>query len=109
VKILFLACLLTVLAETALFALFGYRSKDDLAIVVYANIITNLSLNLLIALVFPQGADLWLLPLECLVVAVEYLIYAKAFGASKKLFLQTLAANVLSFALGVVLPVFGWR
>jgi hypothetical protein len=108
VKILLLACLLTVAVETALFALFGYRSRDDLTIVAYANVITNLMLNLLLAFVFPYDAHFWVLPLEILVVLIEFLIYTKAFGASKKLFLQTLAANVLSFALGVLLPVFGW-
>ena len=107
-KILLLACFLTVLVETALFVLFGYRSKDDLTIVACANIVTNLTLNLLLAFVFPYDAHFWVLPLEVTVVLAEYLIYAKAFGASKKLFLQTLAANVLSFVLGVILPVFGW-
>ena len=108
-KVLFLACLLTVAVETALFALYGYRSRDDLTIVACANVITNLTLNLLLAFVFSHNAHFWVLPLEITVIAAEYLIYAKAFGASKKLFLQTLAANVLSFALGVILPVFGWR
>ena len=107
-KILLLACLLTVAVETALFALFGYRSRDDLTIVIYANVVTNLTLNLLLAFVFPYDAHFWVLPLEIIVVLAEFLIYAKAFGASKKLFVLTLAANVLSFALGVMLPIFGW-
>ena len=107
-KILLLACLLTVLVETALFALFGYRSRDDLTIVACANVLTNLTLNLLLAFVLPYDAHFWVLPLEIAVVLAEFLIYAKAFGPSKKLFVLTLAANVLSFALGVMLPVFGW-
>ena len=106
-KLLFLACLLTVVIETGFFALQGYRGKDDLIIVACANAATNLSLNLLIALVFPQGAGLWLFLLEAAVVVTEYLIYARAFGASRRLFLLTLAANVLSFAAGLLLSASG--
>ena len=101
------ACLLTVLIETGFFYLLGYREKDDPVIVACANVVTNLSLNLLIALAFPRGAGLWLILLEAAVVAVEYLIFARAFGPSKKLFWQTLAANALSFGTGLVLSAAG--
>ncbi len=101
--ILFLACFLTVLIETVFFAILGYRGREDLVIVVCANVITNLTLNLLIALVFPQGAGLWLILLEAAVVAAEYAIYTRAFGRSAKLFLQTLAANALSYGIGLLL------
>ncbi len=100
---LFKACLLTVLLETGLFYLKGFREKDDLTIVACANVVTNLSLNLLIALLFPGGPGAWLILLEAMVVIGEYLIYAKAFGASKRLFLLTLAANLLSYGTGVLL------
>ena len=106
-RILLLACVLTVLIETALFVLFGYRGKDDVIIVACANVITNLTLNLVIALVFSGHAGLWLLVLEAAVVASEYAIYAKAFGASKRLLLQTFAANACSFAAGVILSLLG--
>ncbi len=97
------ACLLTVLLETGLFYLLGYREKDDVTIVACANAVTNLTLNLTIALLFPQGPGFWLALMEGLVVLAEYLIYARAFGASKRLFRQTLAANALSYAAGVLL------
>ena len=101
--LLFKACLLTVVLETGLFYLLGYREKDDLTIVACANVVTNLTLNLTIALFLSGGPGLWLALLEGLVVLAEYLIYARAFGASKKLFLQTLAANLLSYGAGVLL------
>ena len=101
--LLFKACLLTVVLETGLFYLLGYREKDDLTIVACANVVTNLTLNLTIALFLSGGPGLWLALLEGLVVLAEYLIYVRAFGASKKLFLQTLAANLLSYGAGVLL------
>ena len=101
--LLFKACLLTVVLETGLFYLLGYREKDDLTIVACANVVTNLTLTLTIALFLSGGPGLWLALLEGLVVLAEYLIYARAFGASKKLFLQTLAANLLSYGAGVLL------
>ena len=45
--------------------------------------------------------------MEGIVVLAEYLIYARAFGASGRLFLQTLAANVLSYGIGVALSAAG--
>ena len=104
---IFKACLLTVLLETGLFYLLGYREKDDLTIVACANVVTNLTLNLTIALFLSGVPGFWLVLMEAAVVAAEYLIYARAFGASKKLFLQTLAANVLSYSAGVVLSAAG--
>ena len=41
-----LACLLTVVLEGAFLALCGYRDRFSLTVVVCANIITNLLLNL---------------------------------------------------------------
>lgn len=104
---IFKACILTVFLETGLFYLLGYRKKDDVTIVVCANVITNLVLNLTIALLFPGGPGSLLVLMEIAVVIAEYLIYAKAFGATNRLFGQTFAANMLSYAAGVVLGAAG--
>ena len=101
------ACILTVVLETALFAVLGRRKRDELLIVVLSNIITNLSLNLFIFLVPAAYSPLWIALLEALVVAVEYLIYRMAFGGSAKLFLLTLGANALSFCTGLLLQHLG--
>ena len=95
-----LACLLTVVLEGAFLTLCGYRDRFSLTVVVCANIITNLLLNL--ALWRFPGAYTWILPLELCVVAAEYAIYAVAFGQSWKLFFLTLAANCISFGVGLL-------
>ncbi|MBQ6116257.1 MAG: hypothetical protein IJL08_02910 [Oscillospiraceae bacterium] len=99
---IFLACALTVLIETPFLALCGFRKRDEVIVIVCANVVTNLLLNLL----------LWRVPglygpavygLECAVVAVEYGIYRLAFGPRRGLLLLTLAANALSYGLGLLL------
>ena len=104
---LFAACIITVVMETALFWVFGFRKRNDMAIVALANVITNLTLNLIVAIV--PGADrlVWVLLLEAAVVAAEYLIYRKAFGGSARLFMLTFAANCLTYGTGLVLHHFG--
>ena len=100
---IFLACLLTVLIEGAFFALLGYRDRFCLTVIVCANVITNLLLNLAFRIGLPYR-PVWIALGELSVVAAEYAIYAKAFGPSKRLLLLTLAANCLSFGLGLLLP-----
>ena len=95
-----LACLLTVVLEGAFLTLFGYRDRFSLTVIVCATVITNLLLNL--ALWRFPGAYTWILPLELCVVAAEYAIYAVAFGQSWKLFFLTLAANCISFGVGLL-------
>lgn len=100
---IFLACLLTVLIEGAFFALLGYRDRFSLTVIVCANVITNLLLNLTILLVFSGQPGAWIYLMEATVVAAEYAVYAVAFGRSRKLVLLTLAANCLSYGIGIAL------
>lgn len=100
---IFLACLLTVLIEGAFFAVVGYRDRYSLTVIVCANVITNLLLNLTIYFVFSGQPGLWIYGMEALVVLAEYAIYAVAFGRSLKLILLTLAANLLSYGAGLLL------
>ena len=93
------ACLITVAVETAFFALVGYRDGWFLALCVCANAATNLTLNLLLGVI--ANTSFWVYPLEVCVVAVEYVIYALYEGRSKRLFLLTLAANVLTYLAGL--------
>ena len=104
---LFLACIITVVVETALFWAAGYRKKEDLAIVALANVITNLTLNLMTNFIPGASALAAVLALECAVVVCEYLIYRSAFGGSAKLFVLTFAANSLTYGLGLLLQRFG--
>ena len=100
---IFLACAFTAAVETALFALLGYRRIWQLTVVAGANITSNLLLNLIAALCFPGGVGAWIWPLEAAVVAAEYAVYAAAFAPGLRLFALTLAANALSYGLGLLL------
>ena len=100
---MWLACLLTVLIETPFLALLGYRKKEDLILIAAVNVATNLTLNLLLGLVFAGRSGVWVYVLEAVVVATEYAFYSRAWGRSRRLFLQTLAANVLSYSIGLLL------
>lgn len=97
------AALLTVVVETVFLAVTYRRDAAFLVLCAALNIATNLALNLLLSCL-PQGELYWLIyPLELAVVAIEYAVYAYACGRSKKLFLLTLAANVLSYCIGLAL------
>lgn len=95
------ACLITVVVETAFFVLVGYRDGWFLTLCACANAATNLTLNLLLGVII--NASFWVYPLELGVVAVEYVIYALYEGRSGKLFLLTLAANVLTYVAGILI------
>ena len=95
------APMLTVILETAFFALVGYRKRDFLLLCVAVNVATNLALNMAVYALFYE--PLAILIGELLVVALEYLAYALVLGRSKKLFLLTLAANAISYLAGGLL------
>ena len=84
--ILLAACALTLLIEVPFLALCGYRDREEIAVTALANVPV-------------------ILAAEAVVVLAEFGVYALAFGASGRLFLLTLAANVLSFGTGVILSV----
>lgn len=98
-----MACFLTVLIETPFLALFGYRRKSAIAIIVCTNVITNLVMNTSLTLLCPQWTMGILGIAEALVVGAEYAIYAVPFGNGWRLFLLTLAANALSCGVGLVI------
>ena len=96
------ACILTVIIECGLLWGVEFRNINDLAIVALTNIITNVALNLILV-IFPAGIEFpWVYILEIIVIAVEYLIYRRAFGPSARLLIYTAFANILSFGLGIV-------
>ena len=100
---LLLACLVTVIVETALFWLFGYRSRDEMLVLVCTNVITNLLLNLVLSGIFFSVSGRMIVLGELIVIAVETAIYTFAFGRFGKMLALTAAANLLSVFLGLLL------
>jgi len=72
-------------------------------VVICTNVISNLLLNLCIAIVFYGRPGNMIYLLELLVMIGEYSIYEKAFGRSRKLALLTFAANCLSYGIGLLI------
>ena len=101
--ILFICAGLTVLIETPWMWLWGLRRRDELLLAVCVNVATNLILNLMLSLCFPHGVGNIIYLFETMVVAVEYGVYSLALKPSWKLFLATLAANCLSYGIGLLI------
>ncbi len=97
------ACILTVIIEVCWFRIFRYKRPLDLGIIALSNVVTNVALNTFLDLVPDAFGVPWLIILELLVVAAEYLIYRKAFGPSRRLLILTFFANVLSFFIGALI------
>lgn len=104
-KYMILACVLTVVIELIFFLLIGKRSRDFAFVCVLINIATNLTLNLVLSLMNLIGwyGNLQVIVLEVLVVFTEYRVYALLEGKSQKLMLLTIAANVITYGLGLVI------
>ncbi len=93
------ACLLTVLIEAPLMYLFGLRGRDELTVVVCANIATNLTMNLILGVTGLLPAAVFL---EAAAVFAEYRVYRLCAADVPRLFLKTLAANAASLGLGLI-------
>lgn len=100
---IFVACALTVIIEVPFLALFGYRSREDLAITVCTNVVTNLLLNLIIQLAFRGSPGGWIYLMELAVVLAEFFIYAAAFEKTWKMLGLTFAANCISYGIGLLI------
>ena len=112
------AAVITVVIETSLFFLYGYRQKMFLLIVALSNLLTNLSLNLAVfvtaLLCARQNVPIFVLYMviaagEAGAVAVEYLIYKKYLqrtDGNRLLFFQVLSTNAVSFSAGILLGFF---
>ena len=88
--------------ETGFMYLLGYRSRVIVTVIIFANVLTNLSLNLLLIVLYITEMTAVIL-LEAAVVAAEYVIYAYFEGRSFRLFAVTLAANVITYLTGLLI------
>ena len=102
--------LLTLIIEFAVAWLFRIPFGREWLPILLVNILTNpmaVLINWLITLYLPQMKTLWIqLPLECVVVVVEFLIYgslSKSGWSCKRPFLLALVSNAASWLVGVVI------
>lgn len=105
---------LTLALELAVAVVFAFRAKRQIITIVCMNLITQVGLNQAITHLFPLVSSRWywpgLLVLEVLIFLVEGAVYAKLLPRWKKdpaavchPWKYALAANVVSFALGLAL------
>jgi len=95
---------LTVVIETLFFMCFGYRSKKFIITCVFANIFTNLSLNLILYFFFLNNPNyyIYLCIFELIVIIIEATVYMIFNKKDYKLIPLTLSSNALSFLLGLL-------
>lgn len=106
---LMLACalILTILIESAVAAVMGYRTRRDMKIIALVNVITNPALNYIILLygVFlkNQAPESLVLMLEMTVVWIEYkLLTAALKRKNKEVFILSLSMNTASYLCGFI-------
>ena len=93
---------LTLAVELAFLACTRYRREPFfVSLCLLVNFATNVTINMLV--LFQGRSWGFVLVLEALAVLAEYAVYSAAWGKSLRLFLYTLAANALSFGLGLLL------
>jgi len=106
--------ILTVLIEVAVAWLFGLRKKELLLIIALVNVVTQVGLNVALNAAYyfngPWGKVFWLAVLEPVIFVLEALVYCLLFKRFSdreikrgRIVLYALAANVCSFALGLLL------
>lgn len=97
---------LTEIIELAVSVLiFRIRTKDDIFSVFIVNLVTNLSLNLILLLISPLGNGVWLcavIILEILIFITEALLFRRLTDFSHP-FRMSLVLNALSFCLGLLI------
>jgi hypothetical protein len=97
-----LGALLTVIVETAFLACFGFRSRRFILISILANLTSNYALNyFLLYLPSSWNYQLSLVLGELVVVLYESAIYLRFEKKKYELIPLTVAANILSFLLGL--------
>ena len=96
---------LTVFFESAVLLLWREKRIAVLAFLATLNVFTNLSLNLVLALLRPTGIAyvLWVLLLELLVFATEAFLLALYLHERRRALLYSLSCNLTSYIAGAIL------
>ena len=91
-------CILTVITETAVFRLAGWKDKWGLIIIALTNVITGLVQGIMLSLFYYYYIPPILIIVELIAVWLEFALFRVWLGRDRKLLLVTLIANVLSCA-----------
>ena len=106
---LVISLILTVALETGFFLIVGKRDKKDLLLLLLANTLTNpvVVLSYWLTVLYTQwNIYIILIPLELFAVLAEGWLYKKYGRGFKRPFLFSIAANMVSFWLGVLIQQF---
>lgn len=97
------ALVLTIIIE--LFALLLQKEKKPLVYLmcIIMNIITNISMNLLIQSIPIHNYDIVVIGLEIIVLIIEYFGYSLVIKSKKVAFNRALLCNLLSYLVGLLL------
>ena len=97
---------LTLVFETGFFLVTGKRNKKDLLLVILVNTLTNPVIVLLYWLAYFNAnwnTTITKIPLEIFAVLTEGYLYKKYAQSIKRPFLFSLAANTVSFTMGILI------
>ena len=98
--------LLTILFELLVAKFMSIRKKQDLILIIIANIMTNLPANYLHMVLFKfmgeNGTLLVYVAGELLIIVTEYLLYRKHLSAEAKALPLAVSANIISFTGGLL-------
>ena len=101
-----LLCLvLTLLVESAVLLFWKERRIAVFGFLAAVNILTNLSINLALALLRPTGVaySLWVLALELLVLITEAVLLSLYLADGHRGLLYSLSCNLTSYIAGVII------
>ena len=96
---------LTLILELAVALLCRLRGRD-LLLVILVNILTNpavVYLDMSCGALFPNGRDLWQIPLELAAIAAEGFCYARFAADVRRPWMFALVANVFSYSCGLLI------
>ena len=100
---------LTIALETGFFLLIGKRNKKDLLLLLLVNVLTNpvVVLTYWLAVLYTNwNAVIIIIPLEVLAVLIEGRYYKKYGRDFKRPYLFSLAANIFSYGIGLLIQFF---
>ena len=101
-----ISLMLTLVLEAGFFFVIGKRNRKDLLLVVMVNILTNPAVVLLYwlcAIYTSWNLMFVIIPLEFAAIATEGYCYSKYGQTFKRPYVFSLAANVFSYTVGLIL------